>query len=406
MTHPHIDAELLLADLEELARIGADPAGGISRLAFGADDMAGRAWVAAQARAIGLEVRTDSAGNTIALLPGSDPGLAPIAIGSHTDTVAHGGRFDGALGVLAGLACARAMRSAGARLRHPLEVINFVAEEATVLGTLGSNAMVGGVSAAQLEQGAYDGRPITEHLRAAGIDPARVCADRRAPGSMAAYLELHIEQGDRLEAESLAIGVVEGIVGIRRYEALFVGQANHAGTTQMARRRDALVAAAAFVLAVRDIAVAHAIVGTVGALALHPNVSNVIPGRVELACEIRSLDDGLLDTAEQALHERAGQLGGTLTLLSRKAPVRCDPGIQAAIARAAQQCGRTYRSLPSGAGHDAMCIADIAPVGMLFVPSRGGTSHAPDEWTGPEQCADGARVLMAALLELDGALDS
>ncbi len=399
--HPHIDGELLLADLDELGRVGADPRGGISRLAFNADDMRGRAWVAARAAELGLEIKTDPLGNTIALYPGDTPGLKPVAVGSHTDTVAQGGKYDGALGVLAGLACARALHDSGMRLRHPLALINFVAEEATMLGTLGSAAMAGELRPADLAKPAYDGRAIAEHLAQAGFDPAGLADAQQAPGSFAAYLELHVEQGQTLEAEQLAIGVVEGIVGIRRYAVTFGGQANHAGTTQMARRRDALVAAASFVLAVRDTATAHAIVGTVGTLNVQPNVSNVIPGRVELSFEIRALDERVLDVVERALLEQAAALGGEVQHLSRKEPVPCDGRIQNVLAGCCERLGLAYRRMPSGAGHDAMCMATLAPVGMLFVPSCDGISHAPDEYTAPEQCVAGAQLLLAALLELD-----
>lgn len=400
---PQIDAELLLHDLDALATIGADPRGGISRIAYSPADLLGRAWVAQQMGSVGMQVTADAAGNTIGHCPGTHA-LGAIMLGSHTDTVAQGGKFDGALGVLAGLACVRALRDAGVQLRHPVEVVNFAAEEATVLGTLGSSALVGQLTATDLTKPAYDGKTIASHLLAAGFVPDAIVRARRVD-PVAAYLELHIEQGDLLEVEATPIGLVEGIVGIRRYQVIFTGQANHAGTTQMARRRDALVAAAPFILAVRDIALAHGLVGTTGTLMIEPNVPNVIPGRVELSCEIRGMQDAILDQAESALREQAQAMGGAFDLIARKPPVAADPRLLTVLADCCDQLQLRYRRMPSGAGHDAMCMAAIAPQAMLFVPSKAGISHAPDEYTDPEACVHGARVLLAAVLALDSLLD-
>ncbi|HEX5505105.1 MAG TPA: Zn-dependent hydrolase, partial [Thermomicrobiales bacterium] len=326
-----LDGARLMADLAALGAIGATPRGGVDRVAFSPADGAGRDWVAERLREAGLAVTTDAAGNTIARYPGAVDGLSPIALGSHTDTVPDGGRYDGALGVLAALAGVRALIAAGRRLRHPVEVVNFVAEEATLGGgTLGSRAMAGLFDFAALDGPAGDGRPVAAHLRDAGIDPAGLGAAARPAGSLAAYLELHIEQGGVLAEGGIPVGVVEGIVGIRRYTARFEGAANHAGTTPMAARRDALVAAAPFILAVRDIAVAAGIVGTVGTLAIEPGAPNVIPGRVDVAVEIRALDGATLDGAERALREAAGRGGGALTPVSVKEPVASDPAVVAA----------------------------------------------------------------------------
>ena len=406
MALPEIDGDRLLRDLEHLAGIGATADGGVDRLAFSRADLSGRAWVAERLRELGLDARADAALNTVATYPGTGTDLAPIALGSHTDTVPNGGCYDGALGVLAAIACVRALRVAGVRLRHPVEVINFMAEEATVGGgTLGSRAMAGLFDPSVLAQAAWDGRPVVEHLRGAGVDPEALPAAARAPGSLAAYLELHIEQGGTLEARGEAVGAVEGIVGIRRYSATFSGRANHAGTTPMADRRDALVLAAPFVLAVRDLAVDAGIVGTVGTVRVSPGASNVIPGRVELSVEIRGLDTATLDRVESALRGRAAADGGRLGALSSKAPVASDPIVLEAVAAACERLGLAYRRMPSGAGHDAMCMAAITRQGMIFVPSRDGVSHAPDEFTAPERCVDGARVLLGALLVLDERLD-
>lgn len=294
-TLPQIDGEQLLVDLERLAAFGRRAGGGIDRPAYSEADQAARAWVASRLSELGLDVRRDAAGNTIARLAGADPELPAIAIGSHTDTVPNGGMFDGALGVTAGIAVARALREAGVRLRHPLEVINFASEEAVVATTLGSRAMAGRFDAAELDQPAWDGRPVRMHLSEAGLDPARVLEARRQPGELCCYFELHPEQGRELERIGADIGVVTGIVAVRRYLVSFRGRAGHAGTTAMIDRHDALVAAAPLVGEVRKTAMDYGIVGTVGSLQVKPGVANVIPEWVELTLELRSLDQTKLD---------------------------------------------------------------------------------------------------------------
>ncbi|HXM58178.1 MAG TPA: Zn-dependent hydrolase [Candidatus Dormibacteraeota bacterium] len=406
VARPELDASRLLADLDHLATIGADPAGGVSRVAYSAADIEARGWVRETMLGLGMEVRRDEAVNLIGRQPGREARLKPLALGSHTDTVPNGGRFDGALGVVAALACVRALRDAGLRLRHPVEVIDFAAEEATLGGgTVGSQAMTGRLPAGALLRPAWDGRPAVEHLRDAGIDPRGLGRAVRPRRCLAAYLELHIEQGGSLDGAGVPIGVVEGIVGIRRFGVTFAGQANHAGTTGMAERRDALVMAATFVLGVRETAAAAGVVGTVGVLRVQPGASNVIPGRVELEAEIRGLDEDVLDRVEAELGALAERQGGALRRTSAKPPTRSDPALLAAVEAACDALGLERRRMASGAGHDAMVIGEFIPQAMIFVPSRGGVSHSPDEFTPPERCVDGARVLLGALLELDERLD-
>ena len=402
-----LDGEQLLEDLDSLAAFGAGAGPGINRLAYSPADRAGRAWVEDQMRALGMQTRVDALGNTIGLYPGSQDGLRPIALGSHTDTVVDGGKYDGALGVLSALACVRTLHAAGKNLRHPVEVINFCAEEATLAGgTFGSRGMIGALPDSMLEQTAWDGKTAREHLGAAGLDPAKIVQATRQKGALAAYLELHIEQGGILDKVGTPVGLVLGIVGIRRYRVVFHGYANHAGTTPMADRNDALVAAAPFITLIRDVAIRRGIVGTVGSLALYPNVSNVIPGQVELSFEIRSLDDAKLDRAAVEITAYVSSVGAEMEELSNKAPVMSDRGLLDAVAAASDSLGLPYRELASGAGHDAMCMETICPEAMIFVPSRNGVSHSPDEYTAPEHCINGARVLLGALLNLDDSLDS
>ncbi|MBV7334500.1 Zn-dependent hydrolase [Chloroflexi bacterium TSY] len=403
----HFDGEHLLDDLETLGQIGASPEGGLNRIAYSPADREGRSWFAEQMRRVGMTVQTDVAGNDIGRYPGTDPQLAPIALGSHTDTVPNGGRYDGTLGVLAALACVRTLHEAKVQLRHPIEVINFAAEEATMAGaTFGSRAMVGLLDAGAISQQAWDGRAVAEHLQAANLEPSHVSQAKRSENELAAYLELHIEQGRKLESAQVPIGVVEGIVGIRRYGVTFHGYANHAGTTLMADRQDALVMAASYILGVRDIAQAHGIVGTVGILTLKPGAPNVIPGQVDINVEIRGLHEDVLDTAEAELAQEAQKVDATFQHISNKPPVESDPRLVDALIAACAELDLPYQRMPSGAGHDAMLVAHIAPQAMLFVPSRNGVSHSPDEYTDPESCVAGARVLLAALLKLDEQLDS
>jgi N-carbamoyl-L-amino-acid hydrolase len=395
---PELDGARLLSDLDHLATIGAGPAGGVSRVAYSPADVEARGWVRETMLGLGMEVRRDEALNVIGRYPGAEPGLKALALGSHTDTVPDGGRFDGALGVVAALACVRALHAAGIRPRHPVEVIDFAAEEATLgTPTLGSLAMTGGLPSEALALPAWDGRPAAAHLRDAGMDPRGLARAVRPRRVLAAYLELHVEQGGVLEAAGVPIGVVEGIVGIRRFAVAFAGQANHAGTTPMAARQDALVMAAPFVLGVRDAAVEAGVVGTVGVLRVRPGVPSIVPGRVELEAEIRGLDETALDRVEA----RLGELGGDLRRTTAKPGVRSDPTVLGAVEAACDGLGLARRRMVSGAGHDAMVIGRLVPQGMIFVPSRGGVSHSPEEFTPPERCVDGAQALLAALLELD-----
>jgi N-carbamoyl-L-amino-acid hydrolase len=405
LNEPRLEGKRLLEDLEALAQFGASEDGAINRVAYGPADQEARRWVEAQMSHLGLQVTTDQAGNSICRYPGQASTLAPIAVGSHTDTVLHGGRYDGALGVAAAMACVRALVQAGLRLRHPVEVIDFAAEEATMGGTIGSRAMAGLLDPDTLDKPAWDGIPVAQHLEAAGLNPTRLAEAKRARGSLACFMELHVEQGGTLDRSGVPLGLVEGIVGIRRYCAVFPGRANHAGTTPMTERRDALVLSAPFILAVRDVALARNIVGTVGALELLPGFPSVIPGRAELSVETRALAETSLDEAEGELSRLAIEMGGTLSVLSTKPPARSDPLLLEILSSSCAELDIPYQRLPSGAGHDAMCIAHIAPQAMLFVPSRGGISHSPEEYTDPESCVTGARVLLNALVKADALMD-
>ena len=401
---PAIDGARLASALDALAAIGAS-GGGVTRVAYSPDDLRARAWVRAQLSELGLDVRVDAAGSTIAVLAGTQEGLAPIGVGSHTDTVPDGGRFDGALGVAAAIACVSALAGSG-RLRHPVAVIDFEAEEATMGGaTFASRAMAGTLDDGAIDRLAYDGRPVREHLRRAGLDPEGLAEARLDPGAFAAFLELHIEQGRVLEAAGVPIGVVEGIAGIRRLAVTFTGTAGHAGTTPMDARDDALVAAAPFVIAVRDAAVRHGVVATVGTLRVHPGAPNVVPGRVDLDVELRGTSVDRVAAAEADLLELAGTARATATRVSQKPPVAFSPMLLDCLEDVCRSAGVASLRLSSGAGHDAGVLATITDAAMLFVPSRHGISHSPDEHTGSDDCVRGAQALLDWLVAVDAALD-
>ena len=406
MSGLHVRGERLLADIASLAQIGGTAAGGVSRPAYSDEDVRARAAVRDLMRDAGLEPRVDTAGNTFALRAGTEAGLAPIVIGSHTDTVPDGGRYDGALGVLAAIEVARVLRDHDVALRHPLEVVDFQNEEG---GLVGSRIVSGRFAPSQLDLVATSGIAIGQGIARLGGDPSRLDDARRAPGSIAGYLELHIEQGRVLERTGAKIGVVEGLVAIQYWEVTFHGVASHAGTTPMADRHDALLAAARFVDAVNDVVVStpgrH--VGTVGRLAVFPGGANVVPGKVVLTLELRDLDTAVIASLFARIEPRACEIaertGTTVTLHPTHAnpPSPTHPEVRKAVAEAASALGLASHDMVSGAGHDAQNMAVLGPSGMIFVPSVDGISHSPRELTIDEDVVNGGNALLGALLRLD-----
>jgi len=361
--------------------------------------------------AAGLQVRIDAAGNLIGHREGSDPKLAAIVLGSHTDSVPHGGNYDGDVGVMGGIEVAQQLRDRHVGLRHPLEVVDFTDEEG---GLVGSRAMAGELSAGTLDLVNSSGQSVRDGVRALGGDPDNIAHARRQANDLAAYLELHIEQGGMLERTRTDIGVVEGIVGIHWWEATLTGIANHAGTTPMDQRHDALLAASELVLAVNAAATAFPgrQVATVGRIRAEPGAPNVIPGRVVLSIEVRDLDTARIEAVFDRIRARAVEIararGVTVEFRDLEAtalPALTDPGIQRIITNEARALGLTALPMPSGAGHDAQDIAHIAAIGMIFVPSVGGISHSPREYTAPADIANGVNVLMRTVVAIDaGAL--
>jgi N-carbamoyl-L-amino-acid hydrolase len=408
---PRADAERLERRIEELGRFGANPAGGVSRVAFGAADIAGRAHIASLMRDAGLEVRTDMAGNIIGRRAGIDPALPVIMTGSHIDSVPQGGNYDGDVGVLGAIEVAELLRDHGIATRHPIEFVVFTDEEG---GTVGSQAMAGRLGPNMLDIVSHSGLVTRDGIRAVGGDPSRIAEARRAPAEIAAFVELHIEQGAILDEAGIDIGVVEGIVGIRWWDVSVEGVANHAGTTPMNRRRDPLLAAAELVLAVNRIASATpgTQVATVGRIRAEPGAANVIPGRVEMSLEIRDLAADKMESVFQAVAAEAKRIAGArgTPITFREVdgalePAPTDERLRKVVEQAAGSLGLSHRRMPSGAGHDALEIAHLAPIAMIFVPSQGGISHAPREYTSPRDMAQGTDVLLRTLLAIDrGAL--
>ena len=399
--------------LEVLGHLGESP-DGMDRVAYSPADIAGREYTVKLMREAGLETRIDTAGNIIGLRAGSDDSLSAIALGSHTDTVPKGGKYDGALGVMAAIEVVRTLQEQGHRTRHPVEVINFTNEEGTRFHRwlVGSRSMAGQLEQEDLDAVDDDGYSLGPCLADIGGDISRIGEAARSPGELAAYFELHIEQGPNLYQSGTPIGVVTGITGRAVFEVEIEGKANHAGTTPMSTRRDALVSASKLVLAIQKMAAEQEIcrVSTVGSIKAIPNAVNVIPGNASIGLEFRDTDMGALAAAEQELRRITGQAAvddGVDIEVNRHrftTSVPIKPEMQALVAEAAVNCGLAWEPLPSGAGHDAQAVAAIAPVAMLFVPSVAGISHSPEEYSTPEDCANGAQVLLELLLLADDRL--
>jgi N-carbamoyl-L-amino-acid hydrolase len=411
---PAIDGVRLRARLERLSAFGR-PTGagfeaGVSRVAYSDADLAARAWLIGEIRAAGLAPRVDAAGNIFARWPQDHSTRRPILFGSHIDSVPNAGNFDGDLGSLAALEAIQACQQARITPRHPLEMVVWAHEESTAYGrgTAASRIAAGDLHAGDLDQ-VWNGMRRADAIRRIGGDPARIEEAVRKPEDWHAYLELHIEQGGTLERAGTTIGIVEGIVAIHRYDVTIRGFANHAGTTPMNERQDALIAASRLTLAVREIVTARAgrHVGTVGRMEITPNSPNVIPGLVTMSVELRDLSEETLKTLGAEIAARAASLASetrteiSMAMASRNPPALAHRGMQRAIATAAERARLSTARLPSGAGHDAQMIAALCPMGMIFVPSIGGISHSPLERTTWDDCGHGATVLLGAILELD-----
>jgi beta-ureidopropionase / N-carbamoyl-L-amino-acid hydrolase len=401
-----INGQRIMDHLMALAEFGKNPQGGVSRVAYSDADREGRRYVLELMKAARLNSTIDAAGNLIGKRAGSDNSLKPLLIGSHIDSVPEGGNYDGVVGSLGAIEVAQTLAENNVTLRHPLEVLIFQNEEG---GLIGSRAIDGELTEKELDLVSRSGKTIRDGIKFIGGDPTRLSAVRRNKGDIAAYLELHIEQGGTLEAEQINIGVVEGIVGINWWDVTIEGFANHAGTTAMNNRQDALLAAAKFIEVVNRVvtSVAGRQVGTVGRITALPGAPNVIPGKVVLSLELRDLDAAKINLLYDKIRAEAEQIAKASKTkfdfkeINVNIPAPTDQRIRSVISGAARELGLSTKLMPSGAGHDAQDMARLGPVGMIFVPSVGGISHSPKEFSQPNDIANGANVLLHALLKLD-----
>ena len=405
-----VNGERLNQRFVDLARFGMNAEGGMDRFAFSDADIESRPYLEKSLEAAGLEVHVDEAGNIFGRREGSRPDLPPIVFGSHTDSVANGGRFDGPVGTLSAIEVAQVINERKITTLHPLEVVIFTDEEG---GLVGSKALIGELSAGALEQVSHSGKTISEGITAIGGNPALLENMVRSLGDVAAYLEIHIEQGRILDSEKVEIGVVEGIVGISWWDVTIEGSANHAGTTPMNLRNDALLSAAELVIAVNRVvtSVPGSQVGTVGKIRAEPGVPNVIPGKVEMSLELRDLSkanvDDLFKSIEEEARAIAEKTGTTISFdpsETSTTPSLTDPRLREAIVESAKKLELSYKLMPSGAGHDAQSMAKIGPIGMIFIPSVDGVSHSPKEYSRPGDIENGANVLLHTILEIDRGL--
>jgi allantoate deiminase len=398
----------LSEDIATLGRIGRVGGTGVSRIAWSPEHLEASRWLVGELRALGLDAGIDAAGNVIGRWEAGD-GLA-VLVGSHLDSVVLGGRYDGTYGVLAGLAALRALREEGFAPRRPIWLAAWMDEEGARFGWtfLGSRAFAGDDLEELAGRRDEGGRTLREVVGDWGLDFDRIGA-ARALDRVGQYLELHIEQGPVLDRRRIDLGIVTAIVGLRCFRAAMVGAANHAGTTPMSMRRDALAGAARAAVALRDLARSRGdMTANVGVMRAEPGGINIVPGRAEFTIDVRSADAdvaaGLGGIVEDTLAAIASDesLGLELEELIALAPVPMDATLQAALERGCEGEGATSMRMPSGAGHDAMILGTRVPAGMLFVPSDGGVSHSPDEHTSPEHCDLGVRVLVRTLRELAG----
>jgi len=404
-----IQEERLWQRLMELGEIGRQPTGGITRLSFTKEERAAKEKVAAYMKEAGLFVYEDAAGNLIGRKEGTDKDAPVVLVGSHLDSVYNGGMFDGPLGVLAAVEVVQTMNENGVETKHPIEVVAFTDEEGARFrfGMIGSRAMAGALSADELNYQDANGVSVAEAMQEAGLNPHHIGKAARKPGSVKAYVELHIEQGRVLEEANLPVGIVTGIAGLVWVKFTVEGKAEHAGATPMPLRRDPLVAAAQIIEVIEQEAKeTGTTVGTVGQLHVFPGGINIIPERVEFVLDLRDLDAAVRDNVLQSINEQAQKIGKernvkvTTELLQEMPPVLCSELVQNAAKEACQKLGLDVFSLPSGASHDGVQLVGLCPIGMIFVRSQDGVSHSPDEWSTKEDCAAGANVLYHTVLRL------
>jgi N-carbamoyl-L-amino-acid hydrolase len=403
------------AAFNELAEIGATDDGGVNRPSLSEAHLAARQWFRQQIEKSGLEFHTDGAGNHSAILalsgvaPGRHEVEAPtLLLGSHLDSVPYGGRFDGALGVMAALEVLRTIKDAGLKSSVNLEAIDFTDEEGTLVGLLGSAAIAGRLHGDVLQNPRGGREALVEGMHRAGLSVESMLSAARPKESLAGYLELHIEQGKRLERAGIDIGIVSAIVGIWSYRLSFIGRADHAGTTTMDDRLDASQGASAFTLGAREIVIKGFpnCVVNIGVMEFAPGAFNIVPARVDVSLEFRSADEEEFKRLDSMLLElaqyEAKRFGLELQVksLGKHSPTLMSENVQQVFAETCDDLGLSHLSLTSGAGHDGQSFDGICPVGMIFVPSKDGASHSAREFTEWKDCVNGANVLLQAVLRM------
>lgn len=409
------DLQRIQDNLRALAAIGATPEGGATRLAWSELELEAHRLAIQWMKEAGLEVWVDAVGNTFGRRAGSED-LPTIMVGSHLDTVNNGGNLDGPLGVIAGLELVRELNEKGLTTRHPITVVAFAAEEAVRFADtcMGSKIITGAMDRANLDK-IKDSQGITgaEAMKLLGLDPDRIEEARWDLSKIAAYFELHVEQGLVLEKLGKQVGVVTAIAAATRYRATLSGSADHSGATPMGARKDALCAASEIVLGIERIASSEAgptTVGTVGILKVQPGAMTIIPGQAELGIDIRDTvpeakqiaSEKIVAMIEDVCQRRS--IGLNLVKLLDDVPAVMSPTVIGAIKNSAERLGYSYHLMPSAAGHDARIMGFVTKTGMVFVPSRAGISHSPKEWTDPEDILAGINVMVEAVQEADGAL--
>jgi hydantoinase/carbamoylase family amidase len=410
-----INKRRLLRDLNAVSRIGIGDHGSVTRLVFSIKELRSRQFLIHQMRQIGLQIHIDRIGNIFGRLDGANGETVALLVGSHLDTVVHGGKFDGTLGVIAALEAVRTLKEQKVVLQSPVEVVCFVGEESSRFGysTLGSSLVAGEVQGKDFAHAAdAQGTKLEDILASMGIYRNNLLSMRRDPSTIKAYLELHIEQGPILEAKKKPIGIVTSIAAPTRFRVVFTGQADHSGTTPMEMRRDALVAASELIVAVEKVCRRYShveqgrVVGTVGAMKIEPGVINAIPGRAELSVDIRSISaeakKRVVRLVQAQIREiaRRRNIGAEILPLREEEPVPLDHRLVRLLRECCEARNIPYEVMPSGAGHDAMQMAKITAAGMLFIPSRRGISHSPLEWSEPEDICLGAQLLLDSMIRV------
>jgi N-carbamoyl-L-amino-acid hydrolase len=403
-----IDERRFREDFEALSKFGKTAQGGVNRPALSPAHLAARDWLRQRIEQGGLDFRQDGAGNLSAYLSCGPLGAPSLLLGSHLDSVPTGGRFDGALGVLAGLEVLRCLRQEQAKLPLNLELLDFTDEEGSLVSFFGSFAFAGLLDSENLANPRGGRQNLLDGLQRAGLREENILSARRNPETVAAYLELHIEQGRQLQSSHHQIGVVTDIAGIAFYRLVFIGRPDHAGTISMDERLDAGLGASAFTLSLRETLLEQfpECYANVGNVQYEPGAFNIVPERATLSLEFRSASQAQFERLKVAVLEQARQvaelygLGLDIHFLGQREPVQMSLLARSSIAQAAQRLGLRHMDMVSKAGHDAQALTAICPVGMIFVPSVGGVSHSPDELTEWRDCVNGANVLLQAAISL------